>query len=171
VVYDEQEGLMRTVVFKANSCCVGFSNFVILALYSALAIAASVATIVMKIEVFSFGEDDKDKKFWWEIFTVFLNAIAVATLTKFLKPVVKYIVRKENHGKDSNFESSLITKYFTVSCVISFTGLMLYAYWQLKLDLVNMLMIFLILFKQLLLNVIEAGKPYRYYPKKFMEHK
>lgn len=38
-------------------------------------------------------------------------------------------------------------------------------------SLVNLLMIFLILFKQILLNLIEASKPYRYYPKKFEQHR
>lgn len=36
-------------------------------------------------------------------------------------------------------------------------------------QLVNIMMIFLILFKQIMLNILEASKPYRYYPRKFAE--
>ena len=35
----------------------------------------------------------------------------------------------------------------------------------------NALMIFLILFKQILLNLIEAGRPHRKYPKVFERHR
>ena len=79
-------------------------------------------------------------------------------------------MKRENHGEDSVFENSMITKSFIMSCFISFSGLLLLAYWQTSFFLVNLLMIFLIFFKQILLNVIEACGPNRKYPKIFAKH-
>ena len=101
---------------------------------------------------------------------MFLNSICVTILTKFFSSIVEYIVKRENHGEDSAFENSMIQKSFTMSCFISFSGLILLAYWQTSFFLVNLLMIFLIFFKQILLNVIEACAPHRTYPKKFVKH-
>ena len=79
-------------------------------------------------------------------------------------------MERENHGEDSTYENSMITKSLIVSSAISFGGLFLLAYWERSIVLMNMLMIFLIVFKQILLNAIEACQPNRYYPKRFSEH-
>jgi hypothetical protein len=44
---------------------------------------------------------------------------------------------------------------------------MLAAYWERSFWRVNLLMMFLIIFKQILLNAIEACQPNRIYPKQF----
>ena len=54
-----------------------------------------------------------------------------------------------------------------MSSFISFGGLMLAAYWERSFWRVNLLMMFLIIFKQILLNAIEACQPNRIYPKQF----
>jgi len=64
----------------------------------------------------------------------------------------------------------LIGKSLIVSSFISFGGLMLAAYWERSFWRVNLLMIFLLLFKQILLNAIEACQPNRIYPKLFADH-
>ena len=116
-------------------------------------------------------EENPSGKNWWIMFTVFLNAVSVAILTKFFHSIVEYIVNRENHGEDSEFENSMITKSFISSCFISFGGLLLLAYWQQSFFLLNLLMIFLIFFKQILLNLIESCQPNRIYPKLFESHK
>ena len=93
---------------------------------------------------------------WWTTFSVFLNAVIVAILTKFFASLVETVVDRENHGEDSDHENSMITKSFICSCFISFGGLMLLAYWEQSFYLLNLLMIFLIIFKQILLNLIES---------------
>jgi len=141
-----------------NKCAIGCTNVIILLLFSSLAIVASVATILMK-DVIDFDEDEKNKKDYWLVFTVFLNSICVAILTKFFTSIVEHIVKRENHGEDADYENSMITKSFIMSSIISFGGLMLLAFWERSFYLLNLLMIFLILFKQILLNLIEAGLP------------
>ena len=118
----------------------------------------------------NFDDDEQHKKDYWGILTVFLNSICVAILTKFFSSIVENIVRRENHSEDADYENSMITKSFIMSSIISFGGLLLLAYWERSFFLINLLMIFLILFKQILLNLIEAGLPRRYYPKLFKEH-
>lgn len=120
--------------------------------------------------IIDFDEDEEDKKDYWLVFTVFLNSICVAILTKFFTSIVEHIVKRENHGEDADYENSMITKSFIMSSIISFGGLMLLAFWERSFYLLNLLMIFLILFKQILLNLIEAGLPQRIYPKKFVAH-
>ena len=69
---------------------------------------------------------------------------------------MEYIVNRENHGEDSDHENSMITKSFICSCFISFSGLLILAYYEQSFFLLNILMIFLIIFKQILLNLIES---------------
>lgn len=157
-IYDEQQGKVIEVVMNDNKCAIGCTNVIILLLFSSLAIVASVATILMK-DVIDFDEDEKNKKDYWLVFTVFLNSICVAILTKFFTSIVEHIVKRENHGEDADYENSMITKSFIMSSIISFGGLMLLAFWERSFYLLNLLMIFLILFKQILLNLIEAGLP------------
>ena len=57
-----------------------------------------------------------------------------------------------------------------MSSFISYGGLILAAYWERSFWRVNLLMIFLIVFKQILLNAIEACQPNRIYPKLFEKH-
>ena len=64
----------------------------------------------------------------------------------------------------------MITKSFVVSSFVCFGGLMLLAYWKQSFFLMTGLMIFLIIFKQILLNAIEACQPARKFPKKFEQH-
>ena len=64
----------------------------------------------------------------------------------------------------------MISKSLIVSSFISFGGLFLAAYWERSFWRVNLLMMFLIIFKQILLNAIEACQPNRIYPPKFAEH-
>ncbi len=156
-------------VMNENKCCITFSNAVIMLLFSSLAIFASIVTIQLANSV-DFAEDEVEQKSWWFILSVFLNSIAVAILTKFFNTIVTYIVQRENHGEDSTYENSMITKSLVVSSAISFGGLFLLAYWERSIVQMNMLMIFLIIFKQILLNAIEACQPNRYYPKRFTEH-
>jgi len=91
----------------------------------------------------------------------------VAILTQFFASIVEWIVKRENHSEDADYENSMIVKSFTMSSFISFGGLLLLAYWQRHFAAMNALMIFLIIFKQILLNLIEAGRPHRKYPKLF----
>ena len=125
----------------------------------------------MKNEVYEFGEDDKESETWWMLLTVFINSICVAILTKFFSEIVESIVKPENHSEDADFEDSMIAKTFWMSSFISFGGLLMLAYWDRSFAGINALMIFLIIFKQILLNLIEAGRPHRYYPKKFQAHR
>ena len=142
-------------------------NVLVLLLFSSLAIVASVGTIYMSRAI---DFEDQSNKDWWLVFTVFIKAVIVAILTKFFSSIVEYIVKRENHGEDSDYENSMITKSFIVSSCICFSGLMLLAFWERSFSLVNLLMIFLILFKQILLNAIEACQPNRTYPKRFIDH-
>ena len=98
-------------------------------MFPALAVAASVFTIKM-IDAVDIDEENVSGKNWWTLFTVFLNAVIVAILTKFFVSIVEFIVNRENHGEDSEHENSMITKSFVCSCFISFSGLLLLAYWE-----------------------------------------
>ena len=91
-------------------------------------------------------------------------------MTQFLSSIAERIAERENHAQESDKENSIIHKSFLIGFLISCTGLVLYAYWQQSMVLINIFMAFLIFFKQILLNVIEACKPYRFYPKKFAKH-
>lgn len=64
----------------------------------------------------------------------------------------------------------MINKSMIVSSFISFGGLFLLAYWERSIQLCNILMIFLIIFKQILLNAFEACQPNRTYPPLFQAH-
>ncbi len=156
-------------VMNENKCCISFTNVIVMLLFSSLALFASIGTIYLS-NAAEFAEDESEKESWWALMTVFLNSIAVAILTKFFSSIVTYIVERENHGEDSTYENSMITKSLIVSSMISFSGLFLLAYWERSMVHMNMLMIFLIVFKQILLNAIEACQPNRYYPKRFAEH-
>ena len=63
------------------------------------------------------------------LLAAFLNAIAVAILTQFFAEIVEWIVKKENHSEDADYENSMIVKSFTMSSFISFGGLLMLAYW------------------------------------------
>ena len=155
---------------QEKKCQIACTNFWVLFLFSSLAIIASVATIELS-KVIDFAEDEENNKDWWLAFSVFVNSICATVLTQFFSSIVEYIVKRENHGTDSDFEASMISKSFSISCLISYGGLMLLAYWERSFMLVNLLMFFLIFFKQIMLNLIEAGRPHRYYPKVFANHK
>ena len=155
---------------EEKKCRIACTNFWVLLAFTSLAIIASVFTMQMQ-HMIEFSDEEENKKDWWNCFSVFVNAIAATILTQFFATVVEYIVKKENHGTDIDFEDSMINKSFTISCLISYGGLMLLAFWERSFMLVNLLMIFLIFFKQILLNLIEAGRPHRYYPKVFSTHK
>jgi len=152
-----------------NKCNIVCTNGLIIVLFSSLAIVAAVACVEL-VNVIEFEEGEIEGKSWWITFTVFLNSIVVAILSKFFSSVVQYIVDRENHGQDQAHEESLIKKSLIVSSFISFGGLILAAYWERSFWRVNLLMIFLIIFKQILLNAIEACQPNRIYPPKFAEH-
>lgn len=169
-VYDEQRGLARKTVMDDNKCNICCTNFLIITLFSSLACVVAVACVEL-VGVIEFDEVEEEQKAWWIVFTIFLNAIVVAILTKFYYPVILYIVVRENHGADAAHEESLINKSLIVSSFISFGGLMLSAYWERSFWRVNLLMIFLIIFKQILINAIESAQPNRIYPKLFAEHK
>jgi phosphate/sulfate permease len=139
-----------------GTCCTSFINVIIAGLFSLIGLVVGVACIEMKGAI-EFDETEVREKNWWVIFSVFLNSIVVAILTYFFSKIAEYIVDKENHNQASEKEDSLITISFWMSCFVSFSGLFLYCYWQQDLALVNLLMIFLILFKQILLNLVEAG--------------
>ena len=81
------------------------------------------------------------------LLTAFINAICVAILTKFFSEIVEWIVKRENHSEDADYENSMIVKSFTMSSFISFGGLLMLAYWDRSFGGINALMIFLILFK------------------------
>lgn len=121
--------------------------------------------------MYDFDEDEEESKTWWMLLTVFINSICVAILTQFFSGIVEWIVKRENHSEDAEYEDSMIVKTFTMSSFISFGGLMMTAYWDRSFAGLNALMIFLIIFKQILLNLIEAGRPHRKYPKKFQSHR
>ena len=82
-----------------NKCNILCSNSLIIILFSSLAIVAAVACVEL-VNVIEFDEDDHEGKAWWITFTVFLNSIVVAILSKFFSSVVQYIVDRENHGQD-----------------------------------------------------------------------
>ncbi len=145
-VYDEHQGKMVTVVMDENKCCVSFVNFLILLLFCGVSLGGSAATIKL-MDALDFTEDQEQDKMWWEFFSVFLNSILVAIQTKFFFGVVEYIVNRENHGSDEEFENSMINKSFVVSSFVCFGGLMLLAYWKQSFFLMTGLMIFLIIFK------------------------
>lgn len=134
--------------------------------FSSLAIFASIGTIEMSKSI-EFGDDEIELKQWWFTFAIFINAVIVAILTKFFSSIVEYIVNRENHAEDSTFENSMINKSMFVSSFISFGGLFLLAYWERSIQLCNILMIFLIIFKQILLNAVESCQPNRTYPPLF----
>lgn len=104
-----------------------FGNITILVLFTSLAIIAAAATILLN-ESAGLEEGSADET-WWMLLTVFINAIAVAILTQFFAEIVKWIVTRENHSEDADFENSMIVKSFTMSSFISFGGLMMLAYW------------------------------------------
>jgi len=83
-----------------NKCSINCSNGLIIVLFSSLACVAAVACVEL-VNVFEFAEEDVNLKNWWIVFTVFLNSIVIAILTKFFGPVVEYIVERENHGDDA----------------------------------------------------------------------
>ena len=145
-IYDENRGESRKSVMGENECSICCSNFLIIMLFSSLACVVAVACVEL-VGVIQFEEDEVEEKSWWIVFTVFLNAIVVAILTKFYSSVVEYIVERENHPSDQQHEASLINKSLIVSSFISFGGLMLAAYWERSFWRVNLLMIFLIIFK------------------------
>ena len=153
-----------------NRCCISCTNFFIMILFSSIAVVASVSFNELGNAV-KFGEDEEDLEKYWIMFTVFLNAVVVAALTKFFDSIVSYIVNRENHGQDAEFENSMTQKSLVISSFISFSGLLLAAYRIRSFWRLNLLMIFLIVFKQILLNMIEACKPASTYPKKFEAHK
>ena len=96
-VYDEDRGEIRKSVMGENECNICCSNFCIIVLFSSLACVVAVACVEL-VGVIQFDEDQTEEKTWWIVFTVFLNAIVVAILTKFYTGVVEYIVERENHG-------------------------------------------------------------------------
>lgn len=81
------------------------------------------------------------------LLTVFINSICVAILTQFFSGIVEWIVKRENHSEDAEYEDSMIVKTFTMSSFISFGGLLMIAYWDRSFAGLNALMIFLIIFK------------------------
>ena len=145
-VYDDQRGEVHKVVMGENKCNIMCTNGLIIVLFSSLAIVAAVACVEL-VNVIEFEESEIEGKSWWITFTVFLNSIVVAILSKFFSSVVQYIVDRENHGQDQAHEESLIKKSLIVSSFISFGGLILAAYWERSFWRVNLLMMFLIIFK------------------------
>lgn len=96
-VYDEQRGEVYKTVMGENSCNTCCMNGLIIILFSSLAIVAAVACVEL-VDVIEFDEGDVEMKTWWITFTVFLNSVVVAILSKFFSSVVEYIVVRENHG-------------------------------------------------------------------------
>ena len=154
-VYDELRGQQRKIIMGENECQKFCSNWMILLLFSSLACVAAVACVEL-VSVIEFTEEEVEQKSWWVVFTVFLNSIIVSILTKMFNSVVEYIVERENHGSQKNHEESLVRKSLIMSSFISFGGLMLASFWEREFWIVNLLMMFLIIFKQILLNAIEA---------------
>ena len=74
-------------------CC---NNFIIV-LFSSLACIAAIACVEL-VDAIEFGENEEESKNWWIVFTVFLNSIVIAILTKFFGRVVRFIVERENHS-------------------------------------------------------------------------
>jgi len=81
------------------------------------------------------------------LLSAFINAICVAILTQLLSSIVEKIVKRENHLENAKYENSMIKKTFVVSSVISFGGLLMFAYWDRSFAGMNALMICLIIFK------------------------
>lgn len=144
VVYDEQQGRMCKVVMGRNTCCTTCLNALIIALFSALAIVAAFATIYMSRAV-TF--EDENYQNFWRYFCVFLQSILVTVLFQFYGPIAEFIVNNENLGEEEAKENSLITKNFIMASFISFSGLFVYAYWERDFGLLNLLMVFLQIFK------------------------
>jgi len=71
-------------------------------LFSSLAIVTSVGTIYMS-KILEFGEDEVELEQWWSTFTLFINSVIVAILTKYFSSIVESIVKRENHAEDSTF--------------------------------------------------------------------
>lgn len=65
----------------------------------------------------------------------------------------------------------MISKSLIISGFISFSGLLIYAYYERSFWRMNLLMLFLIVFKQILINLIQSCKPNNIYPKRFEEHR
>lgn len=82
LTYDEYHGKITKVVNQGKTCCTWFSNFLILLIFPALAIAAGIFTVKM-IDAIDIDEENVTGKNWWTMFTMFLNAVIVAILTKF----------------------------------------------------------------------------------------
>jgi hypothetical protein len=86
-IYDDQRGEVRKTVMDNNGCNIYCTNLCIIILFSSLAIVAAVACVEL-VNVIEFDEDDIESKSWWIVFTVFLNSVVVAVLSKFFSSVV-----------------------------------------------------------------------------------
>jgi len=137
-------------------------NLLILLLFGALAIVGIYITYLLT-DIFEFDEGD-DKKLLWEYFCVLLYAVWATQLSRYIGRAAEYVVKLENHAEQSEEDDSRIGKVFFLSSVISYFGLFYHAYWEQDYGYLCLLMLFLQVFNQILINSWQAAKPYKVYP-------
>ena len=144
-------------------------GYLLIIAYSLLAVASVVLTVYLSQTV-KFGEETDYNQQLWTYFCVLLYSIFVTVLQQYYSSAAEYVTKLENHSRDLEYESSLTSKSFLMSASISYAGLLAYAYWVRNFGLLNLLMIFLQILSKIVLNLIEAAKPYKKFPKLFRAH-
>lgn len=109
-------------------------------------------------------ETEKTKLKLWEYLCVFFYSLWASFLTQQIAPAVEYAVTAENHEQEAERDNSSIGKYFFLSTVISYAGLFYYQYYEQSYSNLCLLMMYLQIFNQIIINTYKTGKPYKEYP-------
>jgi len=90
----------------------------------------------------------------WDLFWTVCYALCMLGLNKAFLFVAQYIVKLENHKYLSDYEDSLVNKTAGLMLFNSFLGLFVAAFYDEKFDYVQKLLASLIIFKMVILNII-----------------
>jgi len=109
-------------------------------------------------------ETENTKLKLWEYLCVFFYSLWASLLSQQIAPAVEYAVTAENHEQEAERDNSSIGKYFFLSTVISYAGLFYYQYYEQSYSNLCLLMLYLQIFNQIVINTYKTGKPYKEYP-------
>jgi len=99
-------------------------------------------------------------------FGVFIYSLAVIEFNKRFKVVAGSIVRAENHKYAKDFEESMIRKNYTLGAFNSYLGMSAASFFFKKFSTVCMLLLTVLMFKQIIMNLLDTINPRRAFDKK-----
>ena len=103
----------------------------------------------------------------WGYLFVVLHSVAVTYANKGFKKVSQYLVKLENHKWTNDHENSLVEKTYFLAFINCYIGLFAAALWDRSYSGLSFSVATILVFKQIIVNLIELIDPYCSKPKQF----